>query len=576
MSLHVVLWLFAVTVLSTLANPSVVAHSLDSPQPPSSSSSATVLASAVLVSCNKHNLPQDYWTRMRRIVQHELLPAAMSPQCNSSPSSSSVGTVEEREHTHGVCRLDAFLWLGDVVYADTPVLPGYWVATPLLEIHAKYIAQRHNTQYQGFLDATVRVPTPEHVLGVWDDHDFGMNDGGAEYADKDGVQQMFLDFLDEPTASIRRKRKGLYSFRTITFIQDDSPASIHADQAYEFAFCIILLDVRYFREPFTAARVNDMLGDAQWRWLDEILQYVSGVSNTVPPEAFEEGVHHRVHGKTSQRCASVLIGGGIQFLMDEKPTEHWGNFPKSRDRLLSMLRHRGVQRVVFLSGDVHLGEIGRDASDDAVSILGYPTVELTSSGLTHSAASIPLIPMWFKEMFPSPRRVGVYLGRNFGSISLEAIAASSSASSGHTPSPGIEAGSSSDSLTLVLRVHKLDGEHAASDMAISATNSTVLEHRVLLSDLEYRSHIRSFDNSHHGGGGHPRITSYPDSEPGAIKRILMATQRYVFPSAKFHQLINLYVFGALLAIAVALLLALRVMWSLGKRCWNGRGRKKID
>jgi alkaline phosphatase D len=31
-----------------------------------------------------------------------------------------------------------------------------------------------------------------------DDHDYGKNDGGAEYPNKQGSQQLFLDFLDEP------------------------------------------------------------------------------------------------------------------------------------------------------------------------------------------------------------------------------------------------------------------------------------------------------------------------------------------------------------------------------------------
>jgi hypothetical protein len=539
-----------------------------------SATSSVVLASTVLVSCNKHNLPQDYWTRMRNTVLQQLLPASTTPKCGALAATSSgveefVARSPEKDDIGGICRLDAFIWLGDVVYADTPVVPGYWVATPLPEIEAKYVAQRQNPLYQSFLQATVRTPTQRHVLGVWDDHDFGMNDGGAEYSDKDAVQQMFLDFLDEPRtpASIRRDRKGLYMFRTLSFAKDDTRASVRFDQAYEFAFCIILLDVRYFREPFTAARVNDMLGAAQWRWLDEILQYVSGVRDEAPHEAYEEDVQSRAHGKTSQRCASVLIGGGIQFLMDEKPTEHWGNFPKSRDRLLSMLRHRGVQRVVFLSGDVHLGEIGMDTTDAALSILGYPMVEITSSGLTHSAASIPLIPMWFGEMFPSPRRVGVFLGKNFGSISLERA---STPPGGASPQTEADRGANlnSDGLTLVLRVHNLDGDGLSS----TATAATVLEHRVPLRDLEYRAHSRS-SSSHHGP---LHIMSYPDSEPGRIKRILMGTQRYVFPSAKFHQLINFYVFGALCAIFVMVLLAVRFLWSLATRCWSTRGRRKLD
>jgi alkaline phosphatase D len=35
------------------------------------------------------------------------------------------------------------------------------------------------------------------VVGVWDDHDFGMGNGDRHFAGKDLVKSLYLDFLDE-------------------------------------------------------------------------------------------------------------------------------------------------------------------------------------------------------------------------------------------------------------------------------------------------------------------------------------------------------------------------------------------
>ena len=42
------------------------------------------------------------------------------------------------------------------------------------------------------------------IIGVWDDHDMGKNDGGSEFAFKDRNRDIFLDFIGEPKDSERR------------------------------------------------------------------------------------------------------------------------------------------------------------------------------------------------------------------------------------------------------------------------------------------------------------------------------------------------------------------------------------
>ena len=51
---------------------------------------------------------------------------------------------------------------------------------------------------------------------------------------------------------------------------------------------------------------------------------------------------------------------GVQVTPIDKPfEEQWGNYPTSRRRLLRLLGEAKVRNPIFLSGDVHYGEMHR-------------------------------------------------------------------------------------------------------------------------------------------------------------------------------------------------------------------------
>ena len=50
----------------------------------------------------------------------------------------------------------------------------------------------------------LRMTQKTKVIGVWDDNDFGLNDGGASFAGKDQNRELFLDAIGEPASSERR------------------------------------------------------------------------------------------------------------------------------------------------------------------------------------------------------------------------------------------------------------------------------------------------------------------------------------------------------------------------------------
>ena len=75
------------------------------------------------------------------------------------------------------------------------------------------------------------------VMAVWDDHDYGTNDGHADFDLKEESQQLFLDFFGEPGDSERRRTPGVYDANVF------GPAGRRIQ--------VVLLDTRYFRTPPT-------------------------------------------------------------------------------------------------------------------------------------------------------------------------------------------------------------------------------------------------------------------------------------------------------------------------------------
>lgn len=251
-----------------------------------------------------------------------------------------MGTIAEIEP-------DVFVWMGDNVYGDTEDME---------VLRAKYQVAREHPGY-------ARIRSTARVIGTWDDHDYGANDAGKEFAKKTESQQVLLDFLDVPEGSPRRKREGVYA------VEDFGPPGQMTR--------VILLDTRYFRDPVGSN--GTMLGEAQWKWLEKMLT-------------------------ESEAQVNVLVSS-IQVLPAEHRWEKWENFPNERKRLLELLAREDVPPVVILSGDRHVAEISVDGS------VGYPLYDITSSSL-----NLPL----GEGDEPNRYREGrMFRGANFGSLTID-------------------------------------------------------------------------------------------------------------------------------------------------------------
>lgn len=254
------------------------------PEPAGPTTQSTVIAFG---SCNREDLPQPLWPVIAR----------------RNPN--------------------VFVWLGDDIYGDSD---------DMRVMRAKYAQQLANPGYREF---TSKVP----IVGTWDDHDYGLNDGGKEFTARAASQQAHLDFLGEPATSARRQQAGIHA--SYTYGEPGRRVKV------------ILLDTRYHRDPIGSN--GTILGEEQWRWLEKELRESDA----------------QIH----------LIGSGIQVLAEEHRFEKWANFPAERERLLRLLADTRAPGVIFLSGDRHIAEIS--VIEDPR--IGYPVFDVTSSGLTHTS-----------------------------------------------------------------------------------------------------------------------------------------------------------------------------------------------
>jgi alkaline phosphatase D len=266
-------------------------------------------------------------------------------------------------------RPDLFLFLGDNVYADYATGPA-----DVASLRAAYEAA-------GKIDGYARLRRDVAHLAVWDDHDYGQNDGGASYALKNESKSVFLDFWKAAADDPRRGREGIYDARL--FGQPGQRVQV------------IMLDVRWFKSPWRPTdernapgkerylpdndSAKTILGETQWAWLAEQLRAPADVR---------------------------IIASGIQIVAEGHGWERWGNFPRERQKLFDTIRAANASGVVLVSGDRHLGAIYRETSGTP-----YPLFEVTSSGLN--------------KFYPNPReagpnRIGGVFGLpNFGTIDID-------------------------------------------------------------------------------------------------------------------------------------------------------------
>jgi len=259
-------------------------------------------------------------------------------------------------------RPELFIFTGDNVYGDV-------TAGAMTELEDAYARAATIPGY-----AKLRTTVP--VLATWDDHDYGRNDGGADFAYKEAAKRLFLDFWQIPDDDPRRTRAGIYHAETF------GPEGMSVQ--------VILLDTRSFRSPLERRSpeskgylpdpdpAKTMLGPVQWGWLRAQL---------------EEAAELR------------LIVSSVQVLAEGHAFERWGNLPAEQAKLFDLIEDTGARGIVFLSGDRHVGALYRRPGAP------YDLYEITSSGINMTYAA---------NREEGPFRLGaVYGAENFGTIDID-------------------------------------------------------------------------------------------------------------------------------------------------------------
>ena len=212
--------------------------------------------------------------------------------------------------------VDGFIFLGDNVYGDHP-------SGSLSKMKTAYEIQKNKLP-------SWLMDNEKEILAIWDDHDYGLNDGGKDYKLKKEAQKMFLNFWNISPSDPRSIREGTYFKKT---------KNINGTEVE-----IIGLDTRYFRSKLlrkgNAYKPNmqpdaTILGQKQWKWFESSM---------------------------NQTTASIIvILSSIQILATEHPYEKWANFPLERKRLLNLISLVSHDKtVVAVSGDRHRAGIYRN------------------------------------------------------------------------------------------------------------------------------------------------------------------------------------------------------------------------
>ncbi|MDZ4776785.1 MAG: alkaline phosphatase D family protein [Alphaproteobacteria bacterium] len=271
---------------------------------------------------------------------------------------------------------ELFVFLGDNVYGDTH---------DPAELRAKYQALAGKPGFQ-----KLKASTP--MLAMWDDHDYGKNDSGADHPTKNESRAAFCDFWEEPANGPRRSQDGGVFTSTmigppgrgVQFILPDlrwNRTKLRRPGGFPLVAGTWIAGQIFrgaeVKGPYRPSRdeTATMIGEAQWAWLE---------------------------AEFAKPAALRIFGSSLQVLARGSGWEAWENFPKDAARLEKLIGT--ASNVVLLSGDVHYGELSKADRTNAP-----PLWELTSSGLTESDPSLI-----------NNNRVDVYdKGPNFGVVDID-------------------------------------------------------------------------------------------------------------------------------------------------------------
>ena len=231
-------------------------------------------------------------------------------------------------------KADFMLWLGDNWYTREADYYSEW------GLNYRASKDRSSPTLQGLLKAM-----PQYA--IWDDHDYGPNDGDKSFTLKDAARNVFTKYWSNP--SYGEGGQGVYSKISWNDIT------------------VFMLDDRWYRSnDGTKDSINGqpnpakkMLGDIQMEWLKNALLQSNG------------------NAQTNFRIIAV----GSQVLNTYSPYDCFHHFPAEYDELMNFIVDNKINGVVFVTGDRHHSEIIKAERPGS-----YTLYDITASPLTSGVA----------------------------------------------------------------------------------------------------------------------------------------------------------------------------------------------
>ena len=299
-----------------------------------------------------------YFISVNLYSTQEILTLGFGSCLHQDRSMAILKTIEKKE-------LDLFMFIGDNVYGDQK------------DGELDKLIRTYKQQYNNLENFLKNVSTEF----IWDDHDFGLNDGGSDYRYKDKAKDLFLDTWKIPSQDPRRLRDGLYFDKMI----EKNGLKVH----------LIFLDNRTFKSEWKLTDefnkegkeryVEDfdpdktLLGKKQWQWLKDKLNEDSNIK---------------------------IILSSLQILSLGHGWESWDKLPLEREKLFNLIDESNVSNLFIFSGDRHRGGFYSFKTDDNNDIY-----EFTSSSLN--------LPIPFNTEEKGPLRIGsTYRKANFGVVRI--------------------------------------------------------------------------------------------------------------------------------------------------------------
>ncbi|HNC95043.1 MAG TPA: metallophosphoesterase family protein [Myxococcota bacterium] len=193
------------------------------------------------------------------------------------------------------------------------------------------------------------------LLMMWDDHDYGSDNGHRNMPYRDVARSAFAAYVGRDVG-----QNGEFWTRV-----SDGPLDI------------FLLDLRSERDDHQLPDGPDksMIGELQWSWLKAEL-----LASTAPFK---------------------LLVSTVPLNPTTEKTDAWYGYENERQRLLRWLQQNHLSNVVVVSGDIHTGGAIDDGSHSGLPEMNLPTMNLHGE---HVTAPVP--GSWSEGVYDGDDRMG--------------------------------------------------------------------------------------------------------------------------------------------------------------------------